>query len=199
MPSPTLPESTVEIACIVDRSGSMQSVRSDAIGGFNAFLQAQREEPGEARLTLALFDHEYERAMDSVPLREVPDLTNATYQPGGNTALFDAIGRTLHDLNVRLKATPEEKRPGKVIVAILTDGKENASTDYTSAQTADAVAARRADGWEFVFLAANQDAVLSAKRVGIAAADAMSFNSNAEGTKNAFARMSKAVSARRKH
>lgn len=187
-----------EIACIVDRSGSMDTVRADAIGGFNAFVRAQREEPGEARLTLALFNHEYERPLEHVPLAEVPEMTEATYRPSGTTALHDAIGRTLHDLRARIEGLSAEDRPDSVVVAILTDGMENASRDYTSESVRTAVTACRDAGWEFVFLAAGQDAVMSASRVGIAAADAMPFAANAAGTKAAFSKMAAAVSKKRR-
>jgi hypothetical protein len=196
-PIPGTPAGPSEIVCIVDRSGSMDAVREDAIGGFNAFVRAQREEPGEARLTLVLFNHGYERPMERVPLAEVPELTEATYRPGGTTALHDAIGRTLHDLGARLEALPAAERPESVVVAILTDGLENASRDYSAAQVSEAVGARRAEGWEFVFLAAGQDAVTSAARVNIPSADAMPFRASKKGTNAAFALMSRAVSDKR--
>ena len=191
------PAGPVEIACVVDRSGSMDAVRTDAIGGFNSFLRQQQALPGEARLSLVLFNHGYERVHDRRPLAEVPPLDEATYVPGGTTALLDAVGRTLHDLGNRIEAAPPAERPEKVIVAILTDGLENASRDYTYERVAGAIEDRQAAGWEFVFLAANQDAIASAARVGIGAQDAFGFVADAAGTGVAFARMAEEVSRRR--
>lgn len=187
-----------EIICIIDRSGSMQSIRSDAIGGFNAFLEGQQKHPGEGRLTLALFNHDYERVYENVPLPEVPPLTEDTYVPEGTTALLDAIGRTLVDVSKRLAATPEAERPGQVIVAILTDGMENASTDYTRARIAEMIEHQRTKyAWEFVFLAANQDAFQAAQKLAIDPADAMPFASTKAGVRAAYASLTENISNRR--
>jgi uncharacterized protein YegL len=187
-----------EIAIILDRSGSMQSIVNDAIGGFNSFVAAQRREEGEARLTLILFDDQYEVPVKSVPLAEVPDLTTATYQPRGSTALFDAIGRTLRKMTSSFAARPAEKRPEKIIVAILTDGEENASTRYTQHHIADLISEKRAQGWEFVFLAANQDAFAAAERLSIPRADAAVFTADAAGTEVVFQEMNLRVAEKRR-
>jgi hypothetical protein len=187
-----------EIACVVDRSGSMQHIASDAIGGFNSFLKAQKEHPGEARLTLVLFDHEYQVLHTGVDIRLVPPLDTSTYVPRGTTALLDAIGRTIDDVGVRLGGMPESERPDKVIMAILTDGLENASKDYTYERVSEMI--RHQSGkynWEFVFLAANQDAMASAARISIAAQDAYSFAATGEGVQVAYATLSSEVSRRR--
>ncbi len=187
-----------EIACIIDCSGSMQSIRSDAIGGFNAFLEEQKKHPGSARLTLILFDHEYERVHDAVDIKHVAPLSEATYTPRGTTALLDAIGRTIDDVGKRLAETTEEERPGTVIVAILTDGMENASSDYTRARVAEMIKHQQEKyGWEFVFLAANQDAIQEAQKLSISAKDAMNFAPTGGGVKVAYAKMSREVSDRR--
>lgn len=123
--------SLTEIICVIDRSGSMGAIRSDAIGGFNTFLRDQQQESGTARMTLVLFDHEYEIRYDAVPLQEVEPLDTTTYVPRGTTALLDAVGRTIDDVGKRLADTDESERPAQVIIAILTDGLENASSDYS--------------------------------------------------------------------
>ncbi|HMB89333.1 MAG TPA: vWA domain-containing protein [Rhodothermales bacterium] len=187
-----------EIICIIDRSGSMQSIRSDAIGGFNAFLEGQQKHPGEGRLTLALFNHDYERVYENTPLPEVPPLTEDTYVPEGTTALLDAVGRTLVDVGKRLAATPEAERPAQVIVAILTDGLENASTDYTRERIAEMIAHQRTKyAWEFIFLAANQNAFQAAQKLSIDPADAMPFASTKVGVRAAYANLTENVSQRR--
>ncbi|MEM8600862.1 MAG: hypothetical protein AAGF99_13165 [Bacteroidota bacterium] len=186
-------DALTELVCVIDRSGSMQSIRDDAIGGFNAFLDAQKQVEGEARLTLVLFDHQYDRRLDAVPLAEVDPLTTETFVPRGNTALLDAVGRTIDDVGARLAKTPEAERPGTVLVCILTDGMENASSDYTRDRVKSMIEHQQAKyGWEFQFLAANQDAFAEASRIGIGRPNAMPFVADAAGTKAAFA----AVSAR---
>ncbi|MEM9996193.1 MAG: hypothetical protein AAF809_00710 [Bacteroidota bacterium] len=188
-----------ELVCILDRSGSMESIRADAIGGFNAFLGEQKKLNGEARLTLVLFDHEYDRRLDAAPLAEVEPLTEATFVPRGNTALLDAVGRTIDDVGARLARTPEAERPGSILVCILTDGMENASSDYTRDRVKSMIEHQQEKyGWEFQFLAANQDAFAEASRIGIARPNAMPFAADAAGTKAAFAQVSARATKARK-
>lgn len=160
----TLPTTAhIEIAYILDRSGSMQPMQEPAVAAFNDFLKAQLEVPGEARLTLVQFDDQYEVPVNALRLQDVPQLTAATYVPRGSTALLDAIGRTIKDLDIRLQKLPPAQQPAKVILAIFTDGLENASREYTAKHISDLIHLYRdSKGWEFLFLAANQDAIASA-------------------------------------
>ena len=165
-----------EIAYVLDRSGSMQSLASDAIGGFNAFLESQKQLEGSANFTLVLFDHEYLVIHKNVDIRQVPPLDAQTYVPRGQTALLDAVGRTIDDLGAHLARLPEDKRPEKVIVAIFTDGLENASRVFTTERLAASIQHQQEKySWEFLFLAANQDAIASAAKIAIPAAQAMNF------------------------
>jgi uncharacterized protein YegL len=187
-----------EIICILDRSGSMSSIRNDAIGGFNTFLESQKAVPGEARLTLVLFDDQYDVVHRAAPLKQVPGLDEATFVPRGTTALLDAIGRTVDDVGRRLAAIPEADRPGKVIVAILTDGMENSSRRYTRDRVFDMIRHQQdVYSWEFIFLAANQDAIATAAGIGIDAHDASPFVADGEGTLAAFNLMSSETSKKR--
>lgn len=187
-----------EIACVLDRSGSMESIREDAIGGFNSFLDSQKKQPGDARLTLVLFDNEYLVSENSTPLARVKPLDTTTYVPRGSTALYDAIGRTINEVGARLAATPEPDRPGKVIVAILTDGQENSSTEFTRETIAGMIShQQKAYSWEFVFLAANQDAVTAAEAIAIKKADAFQFAADKAGMVEAMCLMSSEVTRRR--
>ena len=152
-----------EIAYILDRSGSMQSMQEPAVTAFNEFIKLQLDVPGDARLTLIQFDDAYEVAVAARPVQNVEQLTAATYVPRGSTALLDAIGRTIKDIDARLQAQPEAERPGKVIFAIFTDGEENASRTFTAQHINDLIRLYRDEkGWEFLFLAANQDAIATA-------------------------------------
>jgi hypothetical protein len=187
-----------EIACVIDRSGSMESIRSDAMGGFNAFLAGQRAHPGQARLSVALFDHEYCLLHDALDLAHVPPLDDHSYVPRGTTALLDAIGRTVEDLGGRLARTPESDRPGKVIVVILTDGLENASTEYSASKVAEMIDHQRSCyGWEFIFLAANQDAITTARTLAIDARDAINFEASGSGVREAYLTLDATVRQRR--
>lgn len=187
-----------EIVCIVDRSGSMDIIRDDAIGGFNAFVAEQKEIPGEAHLSLVLFNEQYEVPIDHVDLQQVAPLDRKTFVPRGNTALLDAMGQTIDAVGKRLAATAEEERPAKVIVVVLTDGEENASRLYSRRAVFDRIAQQREHyAWEFVFLAANQDAIESATALAIDAACAIDFTPDREGTRTGFTSISKLVSAAR--
>jgi hypothetical protein len=158
----------IEIAYILDRSGSMQPMQEPAVAAFNDFLKAQLEVPGEARLTLVQFDDQYEVPVAALRLPDVPQLTAATYTPRGSTALLDAIGRTIKDLDTRLQKLPPAHQPAKVILAIFTDGEENASREYTAKHISDLIALYRdTKGWEFLFLAANQDAIATAAKMSL--------------------------------
>jgi uncharacterized protein YegL len=194
MPKPNFSE----IICIVDRSGSMNSIKEDAIGGFNGFLAGQKKVEGEANLTLVLFDHEYLLVHNAIPLATVPDLTNNTFEPRGMTAMHDAIGRTIDDVGARLAKTPEHLRPEKVLVAILTDGQENASKDYTKAKIAGMIEHQTTKyNWEFFFLAANMDTMKEASSLNIRADNAVAFKATKAGIHQANVAMDMMVTRAR--
>ncbi|PQJ27427.1 vWA domain-containing protein [Rubritalea profundi] len=157
-----------EIAFILDRSGSMQSLTDAAITGFNSFLDDQLDAPGEARLTLVLFDNEYILHANRAPLKEVQKLDTLSYVPRGTTALLDAIGRTIESIGAKLSCAPEKDRPGSVTIAIYTDGYENASTDYSATRIREMIKHQTKQyNWQFLFLAANEDAIATAAHYGI--------------------------------
>lgn len=176
-----------DITIVLDRSGSMSSVASDTIGGFNRFLDDQKKAPGTATITLNQFDHEYQRVIDAKPIAEAYPLTAETFVPRGNTALLDAIGRSINETGARLSSLPEDQRPAKVVVVIITDGHENASREFDRSKIDSMITEQRDKwNWEFVFLGANQDAIKAAQGMGIAAANAMTYAANAAGTSGAF-------------
>jgi uncharacterized protein YegL len=191
-------ENLTEIICIIDRSGSMESIKNDAIGGFNSFIAKQKEDPDEAQVTIVLFDDHYDVIASGVPIAQVAPLDTTTFVPRGSTALFDAIGKTIDDVGRRLAATPEDARPGTVIVAILTDGEENASHLYSRERIAAMIKQQReVYSWEFIFLAANQDAIASARQISISADDAVPFAPSAAGTAIAFEEMNTRTALKR--
>lgn len=187
-------EGLTEIVCIIDKSGSMEVVKEDAIGGFNSFLKEQQELPGEALFTLVLFDTEYRRVTDGRPVKEVKPLNGKTYSPGGMTALLDAVGITLDRVSRRIEETPPSDKPDKVIVAVLTDGLENSSVEYSARQIFEKIQHKqKVDGWEFVYLGANQDAIKEATALGIKDMNTMNFACTSEGVKESYFCMNEAV------
>lgn len=184
---PTSAAAKSEIAFILDRSGSMSSMTRAAIDGFNEFLQGQQQtldndgHPLPADFTLILFDHEYLPVEQRRPIAEVKPLTRETFQPRGNTALLDAIGRTIDELGAKLAAMPEADRPQKVIIAILTDGHENSSRQYSLGDIHEKIRHQtEVYDWEFLFLAANQDAIAAAAAMGIESSKVTNWVANEE-------------------
>lgn len=181
-PRKTKTTDAVEIEMVVDRSGSMQWIRNDAIGGFNTWLDAQQKVPGDANVMLNLFDHEMLET-GPVPLKDVQPLTTETYEPRGSTALNDAMGRALTRLNT--------KNPKRAILVVVTDGAENASREFTAPQIKAMVEAANAKGWQVVYLSADLNAFTHAHNYGVTTANTMQYTADAKG----MARMSASLSA----
>ena len=148
------------ITLVLDRSGSMEAITSDTIGAVNKFLKEQKEQPGEATLTLVLFDHEYMSVHEFKNIKDVPWLDSSTYFTRGTTALMDAIGRTINQVGSTLAGKKEEERPESVLFAIVTDGLENASREFSKIQIVNMIDHQtKKYNWDFVYLGANQDAI----------------------------------------
>ena len=176
-----------EITIVLDRSGSMGSVKEATIEAFNGFLHSQKTGDGDVQFSLVQFDDQYEPLLTAVPMAQVADLTPTTYEPRGSTALLDAIGRTIVETGQRLSQMPEPQRPGTVLFVIQTDGFENASHTFRLEQINSMIAEQRQKYlWEFIFLGANQDAIASAAHFGIAAGQALTYSPNARGTRGVF-------------
>jgi len=188
-----------EIAYILDRSLSMTPLREAAIKAFNEFLAEQTEAPGEARLSLVLFDNEYQMPLDSLPIQEILPLTAEDYEPQGYTALLDAIGITIDRIGKRLASTPEEERPGQVVIGIFTDGEENSSTQYSLEKINEMIREQRDKySWEFLFLAAGQDAIATAASMGIDGRSAANIDYSADGMSIQGRALSRRASAYRR-
>jgi hypothetical protein len=166
-----------DITVILDRSGSMEACRSDAEGGLNHFIEEQKKAPGEALFTLIQFDNQYEFVHKGIPIQTVPHFT---LHPRGCTALLDAIGRAINETGTRLAAMPEDQRPGLVVLAILTDGMENASREFTQVKIKEMIEHQQhVYKWQFTYLGANQDAFQVAANYGIPLAGAANFSADA--------------------
>lgn len=187
-------KNATEIVCVLDRSGSMQAIKDDAIGGFNQFLSDQKKLPGEAAMTLVQFDDTYEKLFVSKKLQDVEPLNKDTYIPRATTALLDALGKTIDEVGIKLKDTPENDRPNKVIFVIITDGMENASKEYNHQQVMEKVNRQRdIYKWEFIFLAANQDAIKAGRDIGIPASHVANFAATGMGQRMAYGMATNAV------
>ncbi len=171
-----------ELVFILDRSGSMSGLEQDTIGGFNGMLDKQRQQEGAANITTVLFDDQYEKVHDRIPLDQVKELTKKEYYVRGCTALLDAMGRTIHEMALIQKHLPDSEKAEKVIFVITTDGLENASHSYSRDQIRKMVEhEKKKYGWEFLFLGANMDAVAEAKSFGINADRSVTFQNDSEG------------------
>ena len=187
-------DNLTEIVAILDRSGSMEKLTNDTIGGFNTFLKQQKEIPGEAALTTVLFNDSYLRLHDRADIKKVKPMTKKNYAASGNTALLDAMGKTINDIGLKLHNTPENERPCKVIFFIITDGEENASKEFTNDKIKEMVELQRKTySWEFIFLGANIDSFSAAGAMGISADMAFDIAGDGESFSMAQESMSVAV------
>lgn len=164
-----------EIILIADRSGSMNSIQNDAEGGINSFIKEQQKE-GNANLTLIEFDDAVDVVYKQTDVKEAKDYK---LEPRGFTALYDAIGLTLANAE-SIKTT------GKKIVVIVTDGGENSSKEWSREMVFERINSLKEAGWEFLFLAANQDAMDTGTSMGISAGSTVTFNATADGARSAY-------------
>ena len=184
-----------ELVFILDRSGSMSGLESDTIGGFNSMLQKQQAEPGECRITTILFDNQYEVLHDRIDIKAVSPITEREYFVRGNTALLDAVGKTINKIGGVQKNTAEEYRADKVLFVITTDGMENASREFDYGKLKSMIERQKSKyGWEFIFLGANIDAVDVANRFGIERNRAQNFRNDSEGITLNYEVLSQTVS-----
>ncbi len=180
------------ISLVLDRSGSMSTIAADTIGGFNQFLKAQQELPGECSLTLVQFDTQsIDTLYQAAPIRAVMPLNSETFQPRGGTPLYDAIGQAINSTGKFLKDKWEIHRPAKVVFVIITDGQENSSREFDRDRVLKMIQHQReAYKWEFVFIGANQDAMQAGQGIGVAAANCLSNVANSAGTSATYHAMS---------
>ena len=184
-----------ELVFILDRSGSMGGLESDTIGGYNGLLDRQRGEVGEALVTTVLFDNECIFLHDRVNIKGVAPITRKDYYVRGNTALLDAIGKTLVKIENAQMHTTEDERPEKTLVVITTDGLENASKEFTFEKVRAMVEhMQKEHGWEFVFLGANIDSAKVAGNFGICANRTANYHADSIGTALNFATLGDLVS-----
>jgi hypothetical protein len=175
-----------DITIILDRSGSMSAIRDGTINGINGFIEEQRGVPGDGFWTLVQFDHEYEVVYSQISQEQVRLLKRETFQPRGNTALIDAVCRTIHETIARLAGLPDEEYPSGVMFVIMTDGLENASRTFRREDLKKLIERQENEfNWQFVFLGANQDAIAEGAKYGIHQ-NAMNYDYTDAGTARAL-------------
>lgn len=184
----------VDVVFILDRSGSMQGLESDTIGGFNSMLEKQRKLEGKAYITTVLFDDQYELLHDRIDITKVNNMTEKEYFVRGSTALLDAIGKTIAKEKAIQDTLYKKEKAQKVLFVIITDGLENASREYSSTAVKKLIEIQKEKyGWEFLFLGANIDAIETANSIGISAEKAVNYKSDSVGTKKNYDTLNKAV------
>ena len=193
-------DNLTELVFILDRSGSMGGLEGDTIGGFNAMIEKQKKEPGEALVSTVLFDDVSEVLHDRVPLDRVPRMTDNDYTVRGCTALIDAIGGAIrHIANIHKYARPEDV-PARTMFVITTDGMENASHRYSSDEVKRMIEKEKSEyGWEFLFIGANIDAVETGRRFGIGKDRVANYKADGTGTEILYESVTEAVAQVRRH
>jgi len=190
----------VHISVVLDRSGSMARIADDVVGGFNTFLDEQRKQEGEGRVTLVQFDGQdpFEVLIDGEGLDTVPDLDPARYIPRGNTPLYDAVGRMIARLDAEILERADAGKPIEdQVVVIVTDGYENASREFSGKAIFDLIEARRSLAWAFVFLGADEGTFEEGERMGVSQANTAQWAATGEGTAAMFASVSKETASYR--
>jgi len=188
-----------EIVFIIDKSGSMSGFEKDTIGGFNSMIAKQKNEQGEAVVTTVLFSNSNEIIHDRIPVDRIAQMTEKEYSVGGCTALIDAIGDTIVHIEKIHKYAREDDVPENTIFVITTDGMENASHKYSSDEVKKMIEKKKESGWEFLFLAANIDAVETAKQFGISEERAVDYCQDSAGTQLNYSVVGKTISRFRKN
>lgn len=189
-----------EIIFILDRSGSMQGLEKDTIGGFNSLIEKQKKIEGDALISTVLFANKSKVIHDRVDVKDVKPMTENNYITGGCTALLDAIGNAIHHISNIHKYARKEDVPEHTLFVITTDGMENASRTYTYPKVKKLIENQKEKhGWEFMFLGANIDAVDVASHIGIDESRAVKFNCDSEGTELNYEVLSDAICVLREH
>lgn len=187
-----------ELVFILDRSGSMSGLEGDTIGGFNSLIEKQKKEEGRCYVTTVLFDNVSETLHDRVDLKDIRPISEKEYSVRGCTALLDALGDTIRRISDIHRYIRPEDVPQHTTFVIMTDGMENASHSYDSRTVKRMIERKKEENsWEFLFLAANIDAVETAAKIGIAEDRAVDYRADSLGTRIAYEAVAETVSSAR--
>lgn len=180
------------IALLIDRSGSMNTIKSDMEGGIASFMETQAKEIGTCTVTAAHFDDEYEVLFTRIPISDVNPIV---IKPRGLTSLVDSMVRLINDVGVDIDSLPEDEKPDRVLFIVITDGYENSSREFTSEHLRTLIKEQEDKySWNFTYIGANQDAFLVAKKYGLGRDNTMSFSATTGGVRNLFTTLSNATS-----
>jgi uncharacterized protein YegL len=183
-----------ELVFILDMSGSMDHLTDDTIGGFNSMLKEQAEKEGEVLVTTYLFNNDSKMIHDRAAIGTISPMTSKDYRASGCTALLDAIGEAIHHIVGIHRYARKEDIPDHTVFVITTDGMENASHHYSAERVKEMIRHEKEKyGWEFIFLAANIDAVETARGIGIDADHAIDYVPDSCGAAMSYATMNRAV------
>ena len=189
-----------ELVFILDRSGSMAGLEADTIGGFNGMIEKQKKEDGEAFVSTVLFDNKIEVIHDRVKLSEIPPMTDNDYYVRGCTALLDAIGNAIKHISNIHKYARTEDVPEHTMFVIITDGLENASHKFSYNDIKTLIEEQKEkNGWEFLFIGANIDAVEVAEKVGISKERTANYLADSFGTSMVFNALAAPISELRRN
>ena len=188
-----------EMVFILDSSGSMAGLEADTIGGFNAMIDKQKKEEGEAFVTTVLFDTQHSVLHDRLTIDKVPVMTDQDYYVGGCTALLDAVGTTIRQIETIHKYARPEDVPAHTVFIITTDGQENSSSQFRYADVKKMIEAAKKKGWDFLYLGANIDAAAEAAKIGISRERSANYEPSAYGTRSLFKAMNSSVASVRRN
>lgn len=185
----------VDISVLLDRSGSMDKVRMDTIGGFNSFIEEQKkDEVNDIRLSLYQFDDNYQVDYENQSIKIAPALSEKTFVPHGWTALYDAIGKTMKSMGERYSKMSEEDRPEKVIFVVITDGEENSSTEYSFDDVKTMIEHQQSKyNWKVIFLGSELKTVNQAKSMGVSSGNTLNYKNNSRGISAMYKSMSRGI------
>ncbi len=179
-----------EVIFIIDKSGSMRPLKEDTIGGYNSFVEKQKEGKGECYLSTILFSTDQKKIIDHESIEKAKAMTGEDYQTSGNTALLDALGNSINEMSEYLKAKKDKR---KIIFVIITDGMENASKEYDLSNVRQMIEEKQKEDWEFIYLASNLDAFAEAKNMGICPKHVANYRHSGESVTICYEGISKAV------
>lgn len=186
----------VHVTFVIDESGSMSVIKQTVISGFNTLMATQAEIPGECSVSLYTFADLAKAVHIFSPLASIPVLSGANYNPGGSTALYDALGYAIKETGVCINSLGEEAKPEIVQFYIITDGMENASTEYSQQSIAQMIKHQQeVYSWRFEYIGANQDAF--AVGAGLNIASTQSYNATEAGTKAMYGNVARGLTESR--
>jgi len=184
--------SYTHMVVVLDRSGSMMGLTKSTIAGFNGFMKEQKNVADKATVSLVKFASGQDWAYDMLPVKEVADLNTDTYSASGSsTALCDSIAKSVHRAENQIKEMTD--KPDNVVVVIITDGQENSSTEFNKGHITKLISAHEAEGWDFVFLGANQDAIAEGGSMGVRASNSMTYGASDKGVTDMYCNVSKSL------